>query len=72
MPRVINREAPFQPVSGAARITGLSRGYIRDGCRSGTIPHIHVGSDIRVNMPVWRAQLDAESLKIEQGGDRSE
>lgn len=60
--RKFDREAPFQPISGASRISGLSTGGIRKGCRDGKIPHIRVGKDYRVNMRVWLEQLDAQSM----------
>ena len=59
----INLEAPMQSVTGAAEITGLSRYYILKGCQDGTIPHIRVGVDYRVNMPLFLAQLERASAK---------
>ena len=59
----IDRDAPFQPISGAAYLTGLSRYYIRRGCKDGSIPHIMAGKDYRINMPVWLEQLDAQSME---------
>ena len=58
-----NPDSPFQPISGAAYITGLSRGSIRRGCKDGSIPHIMAGKDYRINMKVWLEQLDAQSMK---------
>ena len=58
-----NPDSPFQPISGAAYITGLSRGFIRRGCKNGSIPHIMAGKDYRINMKVWLEQLDAQSMK---------
>lgn len=67
-PKTIDREAPFQPPRAAAYLTGLSLQFIRDGCRNGTIPHIRVGTDFRVNMPLFLERLNAES--VEPGGTR--
>lgn len=62
MPRKkINPDAPFQPISRSVYITGLSDAYLRTGCKARTIPHIKVGSDYRINIPLLLAQLDAES-----------
>lgn len=62
MPRgEINREAPFQSIRGAAYLTGLSAAYLRAGCKAGTVPHIRIGADYRVNMPQLLALLDAQS-----------
>lgn len=51
----------FQSIRGAAEITGFSTKYLRDGCRAGRIPHVRVGADYRVDMPLFLAQLRAES-----------
>lgn len=58
-----NRDSPFQSIVGAAYLTGLSAGFVRKGVRNGSIPHIKVGSDYRVNMPLWLEQLNQQSLK---------
>lgn len=60
-PKTIDPAARFQPITGAAKITGLSRNFIREGCKAGTIPHIKVGSDFRVDMPRWFEQLEGGS-----------
>lgn len=65
----IDRDAPYQSPRNAAYITGLSLRYIRDGCRSGTIPHIRVGSDFRVNMPLFLERLRVESLRGGSGNE---
>lgn len=57
----IDPNAMFQSFRGAAAITGLSYRYIRDGCINGTIPCIMVGSDRRVNMPLFLEQLNEAS-----------
>ena len=61
--RKLDLEAPFQTISGAARITGLAQCYIREGCKQKTIPHIRCGQEYRINMPLWMEQLNAESTK---------
>ncbi len=61
----IDREAPYQSPRGAAYLTGLSVRYIRDGCRENRIPHLRVGNDFRVCMPLFLAQLQETS---ERGG----
>lgn len=59
--KTIDRDAIFQPIRGAAEITGFSTKYLRDGCRAGRIPHVRVGSDYRVDMPLFLKLLRAES-----------
>lgn len=65
MPREkeIDRFAMFQSYRGAAAVTGLSYKFIRSGCLNGTIPCIRVGSDMRVNMPLFLEQLNEASKK---------
>ena len=60
----IDRNAPFQSIRETSRITGLSQKYIRTGCKNGTIPHIMVGVDYRVNVPLFLEQLDLESERM--------
>lgn len=59
--RTFDRNAPYQPINGAAAITGLSRWYIRDGCKRGKIPHLMVGGEYRVCMGLFLQQLEAEA-----------
>lgn len=67
MRKKADRDAIFQSIRGAAEITGLSTKFIRNGCQSGNIPHIMVGNDYRINVPLFIAQLDSES-RINAGG----
>ena len=57
----IDPAATFQPINAAAAMTGLSRYYLLNGCKAGSIPHIRVGVDYRVNMPRLLDQLNRES-----------
>jgi excisionase family DNA binding protein len=57
----IDKDAKFQSIRGACEITGLSQKYLREGCRNGEIPFILVGSDYRINMPLFLEQLDTAS-----------
>ena len=66
--KAINPAAPFQPISAAAVMTGLSRYYLLNGCKAGEVPHIRVGSDYRINMPLLLEQLQAAT----EGGARRE
>ena len=61
--KTIDPSATFQSIRGAAEITGLSRYYIIKGCQDGTVPHIKVGIDYRVNMPLFLAQLENSSAE---------
>lgn len=59
--RSVNDDAPLQSLRNAARLTGLSIGSLRRGCIEGRIPHVRVGSEYRVNMPLLFEQLDEQS-----------
>lgn len=54
----IDPKARYQSVRGAAEITGLSRHFILNGCKAGTVPHIKVGVDYRIDMPLFFQQLE--------------
>ena len=66
--KAINPAAPFQPLNAAAFMTGLSRWYLLEGCKAGSVPHIRVGSDYRINMPLLLEQLQT----VTEGGARRE
>lgn len=56
-----NREQPFQRIPQACNTTGLSQHYLREGCKTGTIPHIKSGQTYLINIPALLKQLGAES-----------
>lgn len=58
-----DRNAPFQSILNAARTTGLSQFYLRQGCKAGTVPHIKSGNCFMVNVPLLVQKLNAESLQ---------
>ena len=60
---------PFARISDAVRITGLSAYYLRQGCKSGTVPHIKSGTTYYVNVPALLRQLDAISDEREVEDD---
>lgn len=51
---------PFQKISDAATITGLSQYFLRQGCRDGSVPHVKSGSVYFVNVPALLRKLGAE------------
>lgn len=54
-----NANAPFQKITEAARITGLSTYFLRNGCKDGSVPHILSGTTYYVNVPRLLEQLNA-------------
>ena len=70
MPRKkVDRNAPFQSIRETCNITGLSQLFIRNGCKNGTIPHIMIGADYRVNVPQFLEQLNQQSKDSLTRGD---
>ena len=65
--RVYDPSVPFQSIRNAARITGFSTYYIRNGCKDGTIPHIMVGNEYRINMGRWYELLEAAAENCKDG-----
>lgn len=60
----INPDAPFQSITAASRITGLSQYYIRSRCRKGDIPMLKVGAaEYKINVPLFLRQLEQEAEK---------
>ena len=58
--RKVNPEATWQTISVASRQTGLSCYFLRNGCINGTVPHIKVGREYKINMELLRKQLSGE------------
>lgn len=52
-----NNVRPFVSIDEAARLTGLSRFYIRKGVRAGEIQHIMSGTKYLVNLPALFSSL---------------
>lgn len=55
-----NDNAPFQRIPAACRITGLSQHYLREGCKTGTVPHVKAGGTYMINIPALLRLLGAE------------
>lgn len=52
---------PFLSIERACEVTGLSQYYLRNGCKSGFVPHVRSGRSYLVNVPALLRKLDAES-----------
>lgn len=50
-------------VDKTAEVFGLSKWYIRQGLKAGTIPHIRCGRKILINIPQLRAELDEQTKR---------
>jgi hypothetical protein len=56
-------EKPYVTIEVAGNVTGLSRHYIRNGCRAGTIPHIRAGAKYLVYLPGLLERLEEEARR---------
>lgn len=50
---------PFQKIAEACKTTGLSQYFLRQGCKTGTIPHVKSGGVYYINIPALLRQLGA-------------
>ncbi len=55
---------PFQKINEACRTTGLSAYFLRNGCKSGEIPHIKSGNTYFINIPELLHKLSARSGEV--------
>ncbi len=62
---MIGETKRFVTIKEACAMTGLSMGFIRKGCRNGTIPCIRIGErgDYRINLPAFLDLLDKQSME---------
>ena len=67
-PRMPDPAVPFQTIRNTARLTGLSAYHLRRGCKDGSVPHVMVGAEYRINVPLLMDRLNAES----EGGNEHE
>ena len=56
----INPTPPFLKIDDASRVTGLSRFFLRRGCRDGSVPHVMSGAVYMVNIPALLRKLNAD------------
>lgn len=63
--RLTDNDVPYQTIDATARLTGLSRDYIRRGVKSGKIPFIRASesgnSAYMINVPLFLSQLEKEA-----------
>ena len=60
-PKTVDRDLPYQSIRAAAEITGLSRKYIYEGCKNGTIVHRKCQASTWVEMPERWMQLGGKA-----------
>lgn len=59
----------FLTIRQTVEVTGLSTHYLRNGCRTGTVPHITSGNRFLINVPLLIEGLNRESASA---GNRQE
>lgn len=62
----MNEVHKFEKIGAAAKLTGLSQGAIRKGCRAGTIPHVRNGTVYLIDVDALLERMHqaaAESVK---------
>lgn len=62
---------PFQTIKEACISTGLSQYFLREGCKSGSVPHIKSGMKYYINIPLLLEKLatgPSEANNSEQSG----
>lgn len=52
---------PFQKIQEAAKTTGLSQYFIRNGCKDGTIPYVRSGTAYLVDVDGLVLQLQQQA-----------
>lgn len=53
----MNINPPFQKISMAAKTTGLSQYFLRNGCKDNSVPHVLSGNTYFVNVPLLLRKL---------------
>ena len=48
---------PYQKITEACRTTGLSRDFLRKGCKDGSVPHIMSGPTYYIDVPALLEKL---------------
>ena len=61
-------DVPFQKIDEAVKTTGLSAYYLRQGCRSGSIPCVRSGRTIYINVPLFMTKLRCQTETAVHGG----
>ena len=63
----MNETKPFMNIREACNYTGLSQRFLRDGCKSGTIPHLMSGNVYMINVKLLMNTLDDMSQRNIKG-----
>lgn len=51
----------LQPLKKASNILGLSEYSLRQGVKTGQIPHLRIGNKIYINMPQLMEQIEKQT-----------
>lgn len=53
---------PYHTINEAAKLTGLSTCYLRDGVKKGVIPHIKSGNTYLIDVPLLLISLRSQCV----------
>ena len=56
--RTYDAAARYQNIEDACRTTGLSKFFLRNGCKAGTVPHIRCGRVYMVDVVALYKKLE--------------
>lgn len=51
----------YQTIENACRTTGLSQYYLRNGCKSGAVPHVRSGRTYMIDIPALYRRLEEKT-----------
>lgn len=57
----VKKDKPYQNIRETCNSTGLSQRFLREGCKSGQIPHVMSGNVYMINVPLMLKKLDVIS-----------
>lgn len=61
--RITDLSAPYQNINNTSKISGMSRDYVRKGCKAGKIPHVMSGGVYMIHVPKFLEMLDAAAAE---------
>lgn len=56
----------FLSINEAATVTGLSRDFLRAGCKAGSIPHVRSGVKYLINLPLLLERLSEREVETDE------
>lgn len=54
----------YQTIENACKTTGLSKYYLRNRCKAGTIPFVKAGRAYMIDIPALYKTLEREQVRV--------